>query len=191
MSGTDRKPGGRTPSEAHERTAQGPLDGAGRGHAPESSAPAAVFGDADLRAEARFMGRMLAAAVKGAGSARMAALVVRELAACGIGVGTSRHGPGDVLPLRREGSEAVPPGFAVLHAFERYRREIAALLRHGRCPYCAGSLANHTAIPGLVCTLPEGVRAHTKCAVEAELDRVMRIARPCRSGRIASNGNRL
>ena len=132
MSGTGCKPGGRMPPRAHERTAQGSLEGGGREYAPElRAAPAAAPRDTDFRPEAHFMGRMLAAAVNGAGSARMAALVVRELAACGIGVGTSRHGPGDVLPLRREGSEAVRPGFAVLCGFERYRREIAALLRLG------------------------------------------------------------
>ncbi len=128
----------------------------------------------DLRAEGRFIGRLLGAAMRGAGRHRLATLVARELAVCGLLPRLVREGV--VALVERPGIEAPAPGEAAWRAFDEYRSELAGLLRAGRCPFCAGSLRRMRHMPGAVTRLRDGVEAHTVCAVGVELERIARMA---------------
>ncbi len=109
--------------------------------------PAPRRGDApDLRAEARFVGRLFGAVMRGDGRYRIAALTARELAVCGLLPRLAREGV--VALVECPGIEAPAPGEAAWRAFDEYRRELASLLRAGRCPFCAGSLGRMRHMPG-------------------------------------------
>lgn len=100
----------------------------------------------DLRAEGRFIGRLLGAAMRGGSRYRLAALTARELAVCGMLPCLARDGT--ISLDDRPGIAAPAPGAAVWRAFDAYRRELAGLLRAGRCPFCAGSLRRLRHMPG-------------------------------------------
>ena len=131
-------------------------------------------GDPRLRAEGRFLGRLLGEAIRGGGRYRLAALTARELAVCGLLPRLGREGI--VALVEHPGIEAPAPGEATWRAFVEYRGELAALLRAGRCPFCAGSLGRLRHVPGALVRLSGEVEVHTACAADVELERIARMA---------------